>query len=436
MIHDRPARVTRPLLVLGLTEAWERFSYYGMTAILVLYMSQALFLPGRIEHIAGFRLLRRVLEGAFGATTPVALASTVFGLYAGFVYFTPVLGGLVADRLIGRRRAVMLGAVLLSGGHVAMAFDVTFLLALVLLMLGCGLLKGNISAQVGALYRPEDAAGRTRGFAIFSMAINTGAILGPIAVGWLADRWGWHWGFGLAGALMLTGLATYLAGLRHLPADPPRVRRREAAAPGDRRLVAALVAVMAITTFQSTAYLQNGNIGLVWIAGHVDLAVAGFRVPVGWFSALDPIASIALVPLLLRWWARHPQSELARIATGGALAAAANLVLALASWRGGTVSLWWPVAYELMLGTAFLFSWPTLLAMVSRLAPARINATMLGCAFLSLFVAGLAIGLIGSRYEALSPLAFWLLNAGIAATGALLALAAARPLSRLFDAAR
>lgn len=425
---------SRALLYLGFTEAWERFSYYGMSAILALYMSQALFLPGRIEHIAGFDGLRRFLETSLGANTPVALASQVFGLYAGFVYFTPVLGGLVADRLIGRRRAVVLGALLLSAGHLAMASDVTFLAALILLMLGCGLLKGNISAQVGALYRPDDVDGRTRGFAIFSMAINSGAILGPLAVGWLADRWGWHWGFGLAGGLMLVGLGTYLAGYRHLPPDAPRAPAVvPARAVGSRWLVPGLVATVAITTFQSIAYLQNGNIGLVWIAAHVDLTVAGFRVPVGWFNALDPLASIAVVPLLLRWWSRHPQAELTRIATGAALAAAANLVLAAASWRDGTVSIAWPVAYELLLGIAFVFSWPTLLAMVSRLSPARINATMLGCAFLSLFVAGLAIGLVGSWYERLGPRSFWFLNAAIASLGALLAIAAARPLTRVFE---
>src|SRR4029077_7399764 len=119
---------------LAFTEAWERFSYYGMTALLVLYMSPALFTPAHIGHIAGFTAFRAMLESAFGRMSTLALASQVYGLYTGFVYFTPVFGGWIADRFIGRRNAVMLGAVLMSGGHVAMAFDASFLLALFLLI--------------------------------------------------------------------------------------------------------------------------------------------------------------------------------------------------------------------------------------------------------------------------------------------------------------
>ena len=186
------------LAFLAFTEAWERFSYYGMTALLVLYMSQALFMPGHIEHVAGFAAFRGALEAVFGHLSPLALASQIYGLYTAFVYFTPVFGGCVADRWIGRRNAVMLGAVLMSAGHFAMAFDESFLLALLLLIVGCGLLKGNISTQVGHLYAEDDGAGRTRGFSIFSIGINVGAVAGPLACGLLAQLYGWHAGFGLA----------------------------------------------------------------------------------------------------------------------------------------------------------------------------------------------------------------------------------------------
>src|SRR5690242_827840 len=129
---------------LSFTEAWERFSYYGMTALLVLYMSQQLLLPGHVEHVAGFAAFRAVLERVFGPMSKLALASQVLGLYTGLVYFTPALGGVIADRWIGRRNAVVLGAGLMSAGHITMAFDVSFLAALALLIIGCGLLKGNI----------------------------------------------------------------------------------------------------------------------------------------------------------------------------------------------------------------------------------------------------------------------------------------------------
>ena len=210
------------LLYLAFTEAWERFSYYGMTALLVLYMSQQLFLPGHVEKIAGFAVARQGLEAVFGPMSRLALASQIFGLYTGFVYFTPVFGGMVADRWLGRRPAVMLGAVLMSAGHIAMAFDASFLLALLLLVVGCGLLKGNISAQVGALYSEADGPGRTRGFSIYSIGINVGAVAGPLGCGLLAQLYGWHAGFGLAGLLMLIGLATYIAGYRMLAEETVR----------------------------------------------------------------------------------------------------------------------------------------------------------------------------------------------------------------------
>ena len=152
----------RALAFLSFTEAWERFSYYGMTSILVLYMTQALLLPGHVEGIVGFTAFRAGLESVFGPMTTLGLASQIMGLYTGFVYFTPVLGGWVADRWLGRRLAVMIGAMMMSVGQWAMAFDASFLLALTLLVVGCGLLKGNISTQVGELYAETDGEGRTR----------------------------------------------------------------------------------------------------------------------------------------------------------------------------------------------------------------------------------------------------------------------------------
>ncbi|MEO7050265.1 MAG: oligopeptide:H+ symporter, partial [Rhodanobacter sp.] len=326
------------LAYLSFTEAWERFSYYGMTSILVLYMSQALLMPGHVEGIVGFPSFRTALESVFGPMSTLALASQIMGLYTGLVYFTPVLGGWVADRWIGRRAAVMLGAVLMSAGHVAMAFDASFLLALLLLITGCGLLKGNISTQVGELYAQTDGEGRTRAFAIFSVGINVGAVVGPLACGLLAQLYGWHAGFALAGALMLIGLATYVSGFRYLPADRPRAMPAEAKAPLDRRqwrVVGALAVVSAITIFQSIGYYQNTNLGLIWIDRSVDLDLLGFHVPVAWFNSIDPLASILGVPVLLALWrwqatrSREPD-DLGKIAIGAWITVAANLLLVAA----------------------------------------------------------------------------------------------------------
>ena len=418
------------LFFLAFTEAWERFSYYGMTALLVLYMVNQLLLPGHVEHVAGFAAFRSALESVFGPLSTQALASQIFGLYSGFVYFTPVLGGWVADRWIGQRSAVVLGALAMSGGHIAMAFDRSFLLALLLLVAGSGLLKGNISAQVGGLYPQHDEARRTRGFAIFSTGINFGAVVGPLVCGFLGERYGWHIGFGTAAIFMLAGLATYLSGYRYLPA---KVERKVLAATpmtrADWKIVAALLAVMGIAVFQSIAYYQLANVLPVWLQQHADMNAGGFVVPIPWYQSIDPLFSILSVPVLFglwRWQQRHggEPSELGKIGQGAWICALANLVLVAAIAAAGRRQvLWvWPFVYCALQGVAFLYYWPTLLALVSRAAPAKINATMMGICFLTLFVANNLIGWIGTFYEQMTPLSFWLLHAGIAAAGGVLVL--------------
>ncbi|PTQ10923.1 MFS transporter [Sphingomonas oleivorans] len=430
----------RGLLYLAFTEAFERFSFYGMTSLLVLYMIGQLLLPGHVENIAGFATFRALIEALRGPLSTQALASQIYGLYAGFIYFTPVLGGIIADRLLGRRHAVMIGAVLMSAGHVAMAFDVSFLLALLLLVVGCGFLKGNISSQVGSLYPLADAAGRTRGFAIFSMAINFGAVAGPFSCGLLAQLYGWHVGFGAAGLLMLIGLAIYLSGYRYLPVDgaAPRAKapKTARAGNGEWRRIAALIALMLISMFHSIAYYQVSNTAPVWISGNVDLTFFGLTVPVPWFQSVDPFFSVIGVPLLFALWKRQAAGrgepgDIAKIGIGAAICAASNLLLALASLGSGKASILWPLAYSAGLGIAFLYYWPTLLALVSRAAPPAINATMIGGLFLTLFLGNNIIGWLGSFYEAMSHAAFWTMHAAIAATGALCILLFGRSLERL-----
>src|SRR4051812_42712740 len=212
------------LFYLAFTECWERFSYYGMTALLALYMVGQLLLPGHEEKVLGLAALRHLFE-LRGPIDDQAFASLIFGWYSGLVYFTPILGGLLADRLLGTRTTVILGALLMSAGHIAMAFDASFLAALALLILGSGCLKGNISAQVGRLYPLAAESLRTQGYTIFSAGINIGAVAGPLVCGGVAAAYGWHAGFGCAGALMIVALLTYLAGQRHLPGGRGRRER-------------------------------------------------------------------------------------------------------------------------------------------------------------------------------------------------------------------
>ena len=431
------------LFYLAFTEAWERFSYYGMTALLVLYMVNQLLLPGHFEQVAGFTQFRAALESVFGPLSTQALASQVFGLYSGFVYFTPLLGGLIADRWIGQRNAVVLGVLAMSAGHLAMAFDQSFLLALLLLVVGSGFLKGNISAQVGALYPVDEEARRSRGFAIFSTGINFGAVFGPLVCGLVAQVYGWHAGFGIAAVCMLAGLATYLSGYRHLPARVERRnRQRDRLTPADVRVLAALIAVIGITSFQSIAYYQIANVLPIWIQQHVALDAAGFSIPIAWYQSIDPLFSILGVPLLFWIWSmqgsrRGEPGSLAKIGTGAWLCMASNLVLVIAivASHGRPVHPVWPFLACAGQGIAFLYYWPTLLALVSRAAPAAVNATMMGLAFMSLFFSNNLIGWIGGFYERMTPAAFWGLHAAIAATGGLLVLVFGRRLERVLSTA-
>jgi len=428
----------RGLFYLAFTEAWERFSFYGMTALVVLYMVNQLLLPGHAEHVVGLAGFRAGMESLVGPLSTQALASQIFGLYSGFVYFTPLLGGMVADRWIGQRNAVVIGALSMSAGHVAMALDQTFLIALMLLVIGSGFLKGNISAQVGALYPRTDEARRTRGFIIFSTGINIGAVLGPLLCGLIAQVYGWHYGFGIAAIFMLLGLATYLYGYRYLPARVERLSREaDRLTAADWRIIRALIAVVVITIFESTAYYQLYNVGPVWTQQHVEANIGSFRIPVPWYQSINALFSILGVPLVFWIWRRQASrgrepGDVAKIGIGAGLAAASNLILvaAISVSGGAPVHPIWPFFYCVVLAISFLYYWPTLLALVSRAAPATVNATMMGIAFMSLFVSNNLIGWIGGFYERMSPIEFWAMHAAIGAIGGILVMLFGGRLSR------
>ena len=444
-LEEPPSRTffghPRGLAYLAFTEAWERFSYYGMAALLVLYMVNQLLLPGHVEHVVGFATFRSLLEGTFGPLSSQALASQIFGLYSGFVYFTPLFGGWIGDR-IGQRSAVVLGALSMAGGHLAMTFDWSFLFALLLLIIGSGLLKGNISAQVGSVYPPDDEARRTRGFAIFSTAINFGAVAGPLLCGYLGDRYGWHVGFGAAALFMLGALAVYLSGYRYLPARVQRQAKFDAAplTHEDRRTIVALIGVMGITVLAYIAYYQLANVLPIWVQAHVDLSAGGFRIPIEWFYSIDPLVSILSVPFLFALWDRQARdgkepSVLTKIAIGSFICGSGYLVLLAGIALSPGRVLWaWPVLFCSVQGVGFMYFWPTLLALVSRAAPPKLNATMMGVCFLTLFVANNLIGRIGTYYEKMTPTAFWALHALIGAAGGLLMLLFSRRLARILEA--
>ena len=413
-----------------------------MSALLALYLVQHLLLPGHATHVAGLNSFRRLLECATGKLSAQAFASEIFGLYTSFVYLTPILGGLLADRVLGVRNTVILGAILLIAGHLAMAFDQSFLAALLLLVVGTGCLKGNISTQVGGLYADEDDEHRTQGYVVFSIGISLGAMLGPVVCGSLAQVYGWHAGFGAAAAFMALGLVTYLFGLRFVPANTPRRGRQAADAMtlDDTKAVLALTAVVGITVFQTAAYDQSANVGLVWIAQHVKLQTPLGNLPEAWFPSIDALAGILVAPVLIalwRWRARLglEPSPLQKIALGAAIAAASSLALAAGAAQGitGQASVVWPVIAFIGFGIGYMHYWPTCLALVSRAAPTRMKGTLMSLSFLGFFFGNLAMGWFGTSYERLGPVVFWVCNAAIALTGCLLATLFGPPLERLLS---
>ena len=261
----------RGLWYLAFTEAWERFSYYGMQSLLVLYMVKYLLFPGRIEHVAAFDSFRRLYGGLDGQ----ALASAIFGTYTATVYLTPIFGGFLADRILGRRRTVLLGALTMAAGHFLMAFEGAFLFALLCLVLGCGMFKGNIASQVGSLYKPEDLR-RADAFQIFYLGIDAGVIASPLIVGTLGEVYGWHYGFAAAGVGMLLATGIYLSGQKYLRSGENEARAIAAAprAKLTRRDWRAVIALVLLIPVLAVAIVPNNQIFNAYLSGATSSSIS------------------------------------------------------------------------------------------------------------------------------------------------------------------
>lgn len=424
--HDR-AFLGHPVGLgwLSCCELWERFSFYGMQALLVLYLSHHLFLPERVGQVAGMAGLRAVIEGVAGPRSPQQLASLVFGLYAGFVYLTPIFGGLVADRWLGRTRTVVIGALLMALGHFLMAFEVALLPALACLLIGVGGFKGNIAAQVGDLYAPGDKR-RASAFQIFMLAVQVAVIAAPIVCGTLGQKIGWHWGFGMAGVGMLIGLVVYLAGRRWLPPEAgprrpgvARVTRPPLTAQGRRQLLL-LVALLPLLMLSVVGNQQYNNGFPLWSQQHMDLMVAGFEVPVSWLQSVDALLSTTTMLLSLafwRWCARRQREpdDITKMTLGCGVAACAPALLMIPAWAiesgGARISLLWSFAYALVNNIGFANILPVGLALYSRVAPPGLQGLMLGLYYLHLFAGNLFVGWLAGLLEVMPGSRFWGLHA-------------------------
>jgi POT family proton-dependent oligopeptide transporter len=374
----------RGLSTLFFTEMWERFSYYGMRAFLILYMTAS------------------VANGGLGFDDKHA--ATVYGNYVGSVWLTPILGGLIADRLLGQYRSVLLGGSIIALGHFTLAFKTlsTFYGGLALIVIGTGLLKPNVSTIVGSLYEDRDER-RDAGFSVFYMGINLGAFIGPIIAGGLAQKVNWHLGFAMAGFGMVLGLIQYVVGRRHIEPGLARLAARPkpaAAATGnERRGFTAeewkrIVVIFVLFIFASIfwgAYEQAGSTLNLFGDRYTNNTVFGLSYPSSWYVSVQALFVIALSPIFAWIWIRlgHRQPSVpAKFALALLFGGVAFLLLVPAgsiaqSGAGIKVSPLW------LVGAYFIEEWgelclsPVGLSAVTKLAPVRIVSLMMGVFFLS-----------------------------------------------------
>jgi len=441
------------LFILFFTEMWERFSYYGMRSLLVLYMVNHLFLrPDVGQKVLGFAAIKGGLEWIFGPMAIQPLSSQIYGLYTAFVYLTPFFGGLLADRVLGQRKTVILGAILMAIGHFLMAVENLFFPALLFLIMGNGAFKPNISTQVGTLYPPGDPR-RDRAFTIFYMGINLGAFFSPLVCGTLGQKLGWHYGFGAAGVGMVLGLFLYLWGQRYLSPDlimeakardkaqhKPKVKQpltRE-----ERLRVWAICAICALNIVFWAVYEQQGNTMQLWADTHANWNFLGFQVPSSWYQAFNPFMIFLLAPLLNQFWAwqsrsKREPSSVVKMAIGCFFLGASFIFMILASQGLGPEqrrSVLWLVWTTLILTTGELYLSPIGLSFVTKVAPARIVSMMMGVWFLSNFFGNYLSGFLGTFWEKMSGEAFFvmLMMLGLGAGVAILLFA--KPLHKIVGA--
>jgi POT family proton-dependent oligopeptide transporter len=422
---------------------WERFSYYGMRSLLVLYMTKYLLLPEHAGDVRGLLTVKSALETVFGPLDVQPLSSQIWGFYTGLVYFTPILGGLLADRVLGQRRTVVIGAVLMAIGHFMMAVEQLFLFALLALILGSGCFKPNISTQVGGLYPPGDPR-RDRAYSIFYVGINVGAFLAPLVCGTLGEKVGWHYGFAAAGVGMCIGLAIYLYALPLLPQDELHKARAAHAerlplTSGQWRAIVALFVLFVPTTLFWATYEQMGNTTILWIDNNVDRSIDLFgwtaQIPTTWFLAFNPFMIFAFTPFVVTLWTRQAArrtepSTITKMALGCCGVVAANLIKAFAAFHAGAghASWLWVLGSIAIITVGELYLSPVSLSLVTKVAPARILSMMMGVWLATSFTGGFLAGWLGSYWSRMPHPEFFLMIAAIAALAGVMIFACRWPL--------
>ncbi len=396
---DGPRRRQPPgLYLLFGVEMWERFSYYGMRAFLVLFL----------------------VSSAGGLGWSKQEAANLYGWYTGLVYLTPLIGGYLADRWLGTHRAVIIGSIIIAAGHFSLAMQSlpTFYLGLALIVLGTGFFKSNISTMVGQLYQPGDRR-RDAAFTIFYMGINTGGALGPLICGYLAQspRFGWHWGFGAAGVGMVLGLVTYLLlkqrylpGIGERPAarrDPHESKPHQPLTRQDWQGIAAVAILAFFNIFFWVAFEQAGSSLNFFAEERTRREFLGINFLAPYFQSVNPVAILVLAPVFAWLWGRlaargrEPNTPV-KFAFGLLLISlgfAVMVVAARLSDTGVRISPLWLVATYVLQTCGELCLSPVGLSMVTKLAPVRFASLMMGIWFLSSFASNRLAGVLAGQVE-------------------------------------
>jgi proton-dependent oligopeptide transporter, POT family len=411
----------RGLTVLFLTNMWEQFSYFGMRALLVYYMTTTLLFDQE-------------------------KSSSIYGFYTAFAYFTPIIGGTIADRWLGKRRAVIIGATIMAAGHFMMAFEPAFYFALATIALGNGLFLPTLPSQINDLYQAGDPR-RPWAYNVYYVGVNVGAFLAPLVCGFLGEVYGWHWGFGAAGVGMLAGLVIYLWGQQYLPSE---ARSAETIVPVDsshlhrgRDTAILLLAIgLAVTIFRG-AYEQIGNTFALWMRDDVDRVIGGIEIGAAMFFSLNPLLVMIMTPLLLARWKRQAErgrelSVMQKMASGALIVAASYLLVAGAETiTGDGRAHWlWLLSFFLIFTLGELYILPNGLGIFARLAPPKLGATTVASWYLAIFAGSLAAGQVGRLWSHLDHAQFFVLLAVIASGAAVLLYLLDRPTKRILAQAQ
>jgi proton-dependent oligopeptide transporter, POT family len=430
------------LFVLFFTEMWERFSYYGMRALLVLYMVDYLIKNVRAGsvHVLGFLPLQRGIEAIFGPQNIQPLASQIYGMYTALVYLTPLFGGMIADRLLGQRKTVVIGAVLMAIGQFFLAAESMFLVGLFFLIVGNGCFKPNLATQVGGLYPPGDPR-LDRAYSIYYMGVNLGAFFAPLVCGTLGQKFGWSYGFGAAGVGMVCGTIFYLWGQRflaedHLTRGKKTHTEKVPLTSREWKVIIALMVLVVLNALFWAVYEQQGNTLQIFADRNADWHIFGFEMPSTWFQAVNPMFIFALTPLLISYWGwqsrggKEPGS-ITKMAMGCLLLGVSFLPLIyIAHGLGETqkISFLWLVGSTLVLTVGELYLSPIGQSLVAQVAPPSLVSMLMGMWFLSNFIGNYFTGYLGTFYEKMPRETFFVMLGGLGLAAGLAIFVLGKPL--------